>query len=176
MASHPVTFCSFGNLGFIGQDFQRVICGPTWFISTLGISLISQIFSPLPYKVRESSSLRAHTFCHLFSFGCAGVFIAACGLFCSFGGWTSHWGGFSCCSAQALECRFSSRSMHVGSPQTRDQTHVPSWRQILNHWITRVAQYFATFYFEFSLTQTIDPNHSSHITVTELSKLKAQRG
>ena len=49
-------------------------------------------------------------------------------------------------------------------------------RQILNHWITRVAQYFATFYSEFSLTQTIDPNHSSHITVTELSKLKAQRG
>ena len=49
-------------------------------------------------------------------------------------------------------------------------------RQILNHGITRVAQYFATFYSEFSLTQTIDPNHSSHITVTELSKFKAQRG
>ena len=49
-------------------------------------------------------------------------------------------------------------------------------RQILNHGITRVAQYFATFYSEFSLTQTIDPNHSSHITVTELSKFEAQRG
>ena len=128
VASHQVTFCSFGNLDFIGQDFQRVVCGPTWFISTLGISLISQIFSPLPSRVRESSSLRAHTFCHLFGFGCAGVFIAACGLFCSFSAWTSHWGGFSCCSAQALECRFSSCSTHVGSPQTRDQTRVPSWQ------------------------------------------------
>ena len=59
VASHPVTFCSFGNLDFIGQDFQRVICGPTWFISTLGISLISQIFSPLPSK--ENRLLCEHT-------------------------------------------------------------------------------------------------------------------
>lgn len=48
-------------------------------------------------------------------------------------------------------------------------------RQILNPWITGVAQYFAAFYFEFSLTQTRS-QHSSHITVTELSKFKAQRG
>lgn len=60
------------------------------------------------------------------------------------------------------------------SPETEPVSQVS--RQILNRWITRVAQNIATFYFEFSLTQTIDANHSSHITVSELAKFKAQRG
>ena len=78
------------------------------------------------------------------------------GLLSSCGARTSHCGGFSCCGAQALgragfsscslqalEHRFCSRVClvalwHVGSSQTRDQTHVPCiGRWILNHRTTR---------------------------------------
>ena len=80
------------------------------------------------------------------------------------GAWASHCGGFFCCGAWALGMRASvvvARGLrscnagfraqaqllwhmglvapqHVGSSQTRDQTHVPCiGRQILNHCTTR---------------------------------------
>ena len=46
----------------------------------------------------------------------------------------SHWGGFSCCRAWALDTQTSVAVVlrHVGSSQTRDQTYVPCiGRQIL---------------------------------------------
>ena len=64
------------------------------------------------------------------------------GLLSSCGAQASHRSGFSSCRAQALGCSLWFTGLvapqHVGSPQTRDRTHVPCiGRWILNHWATR---------------------------------------
>ena len=59
----------------------------------------------------------------------------------------SHCSVFSCCGARALDRPGSLSAymglvalQHVGSSQTRDQTHVPCiGRLILNHWTTRAV-------------------------------------
>ena len=71
------------------------------------------------------------------------------GLVSGYGAWASHWGGFSCCGAQALgHSGFSSGGaraylQHVGSSWTRYQTRVPCTdRQIPNHCTPREAPSF----------------------------------
>ena len=73
------------------------------------------------------------------------------GVFSSSGARTSHYGAFSSCGAQALgRSGFSTwgagalvAPQHIGTPQTKDQTHVP-WisRQTPNHWTTREVPLF----------------------------------
>ena len=75
--------------------------------------------------------------------GCSWAFSSCSNwrLFSNCSAWTSHWGGFSCCRAQALGYEFS-RCCPVAcqSSQTRDQTCVPYFgRQSLNQWSPRVA-------------------------------------
>ena len=57
--------------------------------------------------------------------------------------WASRYGGFSCCGAQAIECKgpvFVEHRLnqHVASSRMRDWTRVPcTGRWILNYWSTR---------------------------------------
>ena len=60
--------------------------------------------------------------------------------------WALGCAGFSSCGSWALDHRLSNwctrlvASWHVGSSQTRDQTHVSCFgRRILSHWATREA-------------------------------------
>ena len=82
----------------------------------------------------------------------------------------SHYRGLSCCGAQAPDAQAQqlwltgpATPRHVGSSQTRAQTHVPCiGRQILNHCATRevpvllyIFFYLLFFYFIFFHTHTL---------------------
>ena len=92
---------------------------------------------------RKGSSFKT-SFLSFFIFGYTGSSLL-CGLFSSYGkrgllsscgARASHYGGFSCCGAQAQELWHTCLVVlqYVGSSQTRDQTHISCiGRQILYH-------------------------------------------
>ena len=84
------------------------------------------------------------------------------------GAWASHYGGLSCCGAQAPDAQAQQLWLtglvalrHVGSSQTRARTRVLcTGRQILNHCVTREAPpilfiYFLYYYYYFWLCQVL---------------------